>query len=227
MSKPVVSEAQGLRRKITSVLLQGTRLKAGKTKKECAEALGVTVGIYAAYEAGRRDLSLPELEFLAHFLKVPIADFFENQERLVDEEPPLPREQVVELRQRIIGALLRKARTDKNMPHKDVAELLGVSPRIITQYEFGQKPIPLSNLQEVADALELPMSYFVDEGFGTLGEEELIRNQFARFSELPEDVRRFVINPSNISYIRVAQRLSDMTVGQLRNIAASLLDITY
>jgi transcriptional regulator with XRE-family HTH domain len=227
MSKPEVSEAQALHRKITSVLLQGTRLKAGKSKKECAEALGVTVGIYAAYETGRRDLSLPELEFLAHFLKVPIADFFENQERLVNEEPPLPREQVVELRQRIIGALLRKARTEKNLSHKDMAELLGVSPHTITQYEFGQKPIPLSNLQEVADALELPMSYFVDEGFGTLGEEELIRNQFARFGELPDDVRRFVINPSNISYIRVGQRLSDMTVGQLRNIAASLLDITY
>ncbi len=45
--------------------------------------------------------------------------------------------------------------------------------------------------------------------------------------ELPDDVRRFVVNPTNISYLRVAQRLSDMTTEQLRNLAASILDITY
>jgi transcriptional regulator with XRE-family HTH domain len=227
MAESVTEEALAIRRKIIAVLLQGARLKSGKSKKDCAAALGVTAGAYAAYEDGRRDLSLPELELLANYLNVPIGGFFDNTDRLVEEEPPVPREQVVELRQRIVGALLRKARVDNNVSQKDLAEHIGISPRRMTEYEFGQKPIPVSHLQEMADALDVPMSYFVDEGIGTIGEHELVRSQFDKFSDLPEDVRRFIVNPTNISYLRVAQRLSDMTTQQLRNIAAAILDITY
>ncbi len=227
MSTALVPEAITIRRKIISVLLQGARLKTGKSKKECANAIGATTGAYAAYEVGRRDISLPELEVLAHYLKLPIGDFFENQDRVIKEEPKVDHRQVMLLRQRIIGALLRKARTDKGKSAKELSELLGMSPRRITQYEFGQRPIPLAQLQEIADALQMPMRYFIDEGFGMIGEEEQTRTQFERFNDLPDDVRKFVSNPSNTSYLRVAQRLSSMTTEQLRNIAASILDITY
>ncbi len=227
MADQVTSEALAIRRKIIAVLLQGARLKSGKSKKDCAASLGATVGAYTAYENGRRDLSLPELELLANFLNVPIGNFFDNSDRLVNEEPAVPRDEIVELRQRIVGALLRKARTDKDVPQKDLAAKLGISPRRMTEYEFGQKPIPLSQLQEMAEVLDVPMSYFIDEGVGSIGEQELVRSQFEKFSDLPEDVRKFVTNPTNISYLRVAQRLSDMTTQQLRNIAAAILDITY
>jgi transcriptional regulator with XRE-family HTH domain len=227
MATAVVPEAIAIRRKIMAVLLQGARLKAGKSKKECAVALGLSAGAYAAYEAGSRDVSLPELEVLAHYLKMPVSDFFENQERVVREEPQVSRAQVVQLRQRIIGALLRKVRLDKGKSSKDVAEHLGISPHRMTQYEFGQQPIPVAQLQEVADLLQMPMRYFIDEGFGTIGEEAQTRNQFRQFSDLPEDIRKFVANPSNTSYLRVAQRLASMTTEQLRDIAASILDITY
>ena len=227
MATAVVPEAIALRRKIISVLLQGARLKATKTKKDCATALGVSVGVYTAYEAGRRDISLPELEVLAYFLKMPVSDFFENQERVIKDEPSVSSTQVVQLRQRIIGALLRKARLDKGKSAKDLAEQIGVSPHRITQYEFGQHPIPVAQLQEITDELQLSMRYFIDEGFGTIGGEALTRNQFRQFSDLPDDIRRFVVNPSNLSYLRVAQRLASMTTEQLRDIAASILDITY
>ena len=227
MADRATSEALAIRRKIIAVLLQGARMKSGKSKKDCAEALGVTAGVYTAYEDGGRDLSLPELELLANYFKVSIGSFFDNSDRLVEEEPAVPREQIVELRQRIVGALLRKARTDKSVSQKDLAATLGISPRRMTEYEFGQRPIPLSQLQTMADALDMPMSYFIDEGVGMIGEQELARSQFEKFGDLPEDVRRFVTNPTNISYLRVAQRLSDMTTQELRNIAAAILDITY
>jgi transcriptional regulator with XRE-family HTH domain len=227
MADRATSEALAIRRKIIAVLLQGARLKSGKSKKDCAEALGVTAGVYTAYEDGGRDLSLPELELLANYFKVPIGSFFDNSDHLVEEEPAVPREQIVELRQRIVGALLRKARSDKSVSQKDLAATLGISPRRMTEYEFGQRPIPLSQLQAMADALDVPMNYFIDEGVGTIGEQELTRSQFEKFGDLPEDVRRFVTNPTNVSYLRVAQRLSDMTTQELRNIAAAILDITY
>jgi transcriptional regulator with XRE-family HTH domain len=221
------AEALALRRKIMSVLILGVRLKAGKTKKDCAAALDMSVSAYSACEDGRRDLSLPELEVLANFLQTPISAFFDKPERLVIDEPELPYEQIVELRQRIIGALLRKARVEKGQSSQEVGDLLGVSTQRLTEFEFGAKPVPLALLQEWADVLDVPMSYFIDEGVGVIGEQELLRHQFDRFGELPEDVRRFVTHPTNISYLRVAQRLSEMTTAQLRNIAAAILDITY
>jgi len=227
MADPVKTEALALRRKIMSVLILGARLKAGKTKKDCATALDISVAAYSAFEDGRHDLSLPELEILANFLKTPVVTFFDKPERLVVEEPELPREQIIDLRQRIIGALLRKARVEKDLSSKEVAETAGLTTQRLTEYEFGAKPVPVAQLQELADVLDVPMSYFIDEGVGVIGEQELLRHQFDRFSELPEDVRRFVTHPTNISYLRVAQRLSDMTTAQLRNIAAAILDITY
>jgi transcriptional regulator with XRE-family HTH domain len=227
MADPVKAEALALRRKIMSVLILGARLKAGKSKKDCAAALDMSISAYSASEDGRRDLSLPELEVLANFLQTPISAFFDKPERLVIDEPELPYEQIVELRQRIIGALLRKARVEKAQSSEEVADLLGVTTRRLTEFEFGAKPVPLALLQEWADVLDVPMNYFIDEGVGVIGEQELLRHQFDRFGELPEDVRRFVTHPTNISYLRVAQRLSDMTTAQLRNIAAAILDITY
>ena len=227
MAEAVKAEALALRRKIMSVLILGARLKAGKTKRDCAEALDMSVSAYAACEDGRHDLSLPELEVLANFLKTPVSAFFDKPERLVVDEPELPYEQIVELRQRIIGALLRKVRVEKGKSSKEVADLLGVTTQRLTEFEFGAKPVPLSLLQELADVLDVSMSYFIDEGVGVIGEQELLRHQFDRFGELPEDVRHFVTHPTNISYLRVAQRLSDMTTAQLRNIAAAILDITY
>ena len=227
MAEASRSEALALRRKILAVLLLGARLKAGKTKKDCAAALGVSPATYAAYEDGRSDLSLPELEILANYLKMPVTAFFDRPEQLVAADPELPREQIVQLRQRIIGALLRKARVERGKSPAELAEVAGVSPQRLNEYEFGLRAIPLPQLQALAEALDTPLAYFIDEGVGVIGEQELVRHQFDRFSELPDDVRRFIVNPTNISYLRVAQRLSDMTTQQLRGIAAAILDITY
>ena len=227
MAKVVEPEEVAARRQLLGGIMQGARAKLGKSKQECAQAIGVTTGTYTAYEEGRRDITLPELELLAYYLKVPVRLFFERAERLLANDPPVPAEKVIALRQRIIGALLRQARQDKGRSVKDLAARLGVTTRRISDYELGRKPMPLAQLQEAADMLTVPMSYFIDEGIGPVGEQELLRSQFDRFSELPDDVRKFVVNPTNISYLRVAQRLSDMTAEQLRNLAASILDITY
>lgn len=227
MAKVAEPEEVAARRHLLGGVMQGARAKLGKSKQDCAKAIGVTTGIYTAYEEGRRDITLPELELLAYYLKVPVRLFFERAERLLADDPPVPAEKVIALRQRIIGALLRQARQDKEKLAKDLAARLGVTVRRISDYELGRKPMPLAQLQEAAEMLGVPMSYFIDEGIGPVGAQELLRSQFERFSELPDDVRKFVVNPTNISYLRVAQRLSDMTTEQLRNLAASILDITY
>ena len=86
---------------------------------------------------------------------------------------------------------------------------------------------PWRSCRKRLDLLGVPMSYFIDEGVGPIGEQELLRSQFDKFSDLPDDIRKFVVNPTNVAYLRVAQHLSDMTTEQLRNLAAAILDITY
>lgn len=228
MPKPA-SDALAIRRKIIGVLLRGARLRSGKTKKECAEAIGVSAAMFSQFEEGARDISLPQLELLAYHLKVPVSNFFKDkdQEKLVAEEPALPADQVMELRNRIIGVLLRKARTDAGKSQKEIAAALGISARYLTHYEYGQKPVPVAELQQITEILGLPISYFLDEGVGRIGQHEQMQSQFERFSELPDDVREFVSRYTNLPYLRVAIRVSDMDADRIRKIAEGLLDITY
>ncbi len=227
MAKVAEPEEMSARRNLLGALMQGVRVKMGKSKQDCAQAMGVTVGIYTSFEEGRRDVTLPELELLAYYLKVPVRLFFERPERLLADDPTIPAEKVVALRQRIIGALFRQVRQERGRSVKDVAVRLGMTTRRISDYELGRKPLPLGHLQEAADLFGVPMSYFIDEGVGPIGEQELLRSQFDKFNDLPDDVRKFVVNPTNVAYLRVAQHLSDMTTEQLRNLAAAILDITY
>ncbi len=228
MARPV-SDELALRRKIIGVLLQGARLRAGKTKKECAEVLGVSASTFTAFEEGRKDIALPQLEVLAYALNVPVSSFFEDkeQDKLVSEEPALPVEQVMALRNRIVGVLLRQARTQANLTQKELASALGVPARRITQYEYGQRPVPIAELLHMTDVLHRPITYFLDEGVGRVGQREQLQSQFERFSELPDDVRAFVSRYTNLPYLRVAIRISGMDADRIRGIAEGLLDITY
>lgn len=227
-SRPAV-DALALRRKIAGVLLQGVRLRVGKSKKECADAIGVSVAQLTAFEEGRKDIALPQLELLAYTLNVPVSSFFKDreQEKLLAEEPQLPIDQMMALRQRIVGVLLRQARTEAGKSQKELAQAVGISPRRLTHYEYGQRPIPLAELQQIAEALRLPMTYFLDEGVGRVGQREQVQSQFERFSELPDDVREFVSRYTNLPYLRVAIRIADMDADRIRKIAEGLLDITY
>ena len=227
MAKEVDPEEIAARRKLLGALMQRVRVKAGKSAQDCAQAMGVTVDVYASYEEGQGDVTLPELELLAHYLKMPVRLFFERSERLLADEPTIPAEKVVALRQRIIGVLLRQIRQDQDRSVEDVAQRLGLAPQSISDYELGRTPLPVTHLQEAADLLGVPMSYFIDEGVGPIGAQELLRSQFDKLSDLPEDIRKFVVHPTNIAYLRVAQHLSDMTTTQLRDLAAAILDITY
>ena len=65
-----------LRTKKLGVLIRDVRLAARRNLDECAKAIGVTKGVFRAYEEGRRAPSLPELEILVYYLKLPIDHFW-------------------------------------------------------------------------------------------------------------------------------------------------------
>jgi transcriptional regulator with XRE-family HTH domain len=223
----VVEDKLALRNRIIGLLLRGARERANETKRECAAALGVSTSTITAYEEGRKSLSLPELEVLAYVLDTPISYFLERDATLPTEERSLPFQEVLALRRRIIGALLRQARLGAGLSQKELAQAIGCSASRLSAYEHGDRPVPLTELELLARHLHLPIEHFLDDQEGPIGEwrrQEVARR---RFHELPQAVQEFVVQPINIRYLEVAMQLAQMPAGGLRAIAEGLLDITY
>lgn len=220
-------ETWTIRQKIIGVLLRQARLEAGKSLKQCGQVLGLSSGVLSTVERGERGISLPELELIAYYLGVPLEHLINNQTAPPSPAPEeLPGQEVLMLRHRIIGALLRQARSAMDLSQAELAERVGMPKSRLSQYELGEKPIPLVELEELAKALEVPLSHFLDEGGGPIGEQQRRMREWRQFSELPPAVRTFVLQPANLSYLQLAMRLSQVPASGLRDIAASLLDIT-
>ena len=218
--------ARELRAKILGVLIKEARLAARKTGKECAEAMGCPPSTYTGYEQGQKSPSLPELELLAYFLDVPPAHFW-GEHSLAETKAEAPSAlAVTQLRDRIIGAHLRQARTASKFKLKDFAADVGLSSGKLSAYEVGAKPIPLAELETIAAGLGLGMDDLL-EAHGKVGEWESTQRAVERFHQFPPDLRDFISQPANESYLRLAQRISQMPTDKLRQLAESLLEITY
>ena len=222
-----VEEKLVLRNRIIGLLLRDARERADKTKRECAAALGVSTGTITAYEDGCKSISLPELEVLAYVLDTQTAHFWERYPELGPDEMPVPLQEVLALRHRIVGALLRQARLENDLSLKELAQVLGCSTRRLSAYEYGERPISLAELELLAQNLHLPLEYFLDNQEGPVGEWHRHQEAWRLFHELPREVQEFVIQPINIRYLEVAMKLAQMPAGGLRAIAEGLLDITY
>lgn len=221
------NEAGKVRQKITGVLLRQARTDAGKTLKECGSVLDLSSGTVSAIEHGRRSISLPQLELLAYYLEVPLERLL-NADAKPARKPveELPSAELLVLRHRIIGTVVRRARTDLDLSQAELAKQAGVSKNRLSQYELGERPIPLPELETLAEVLGISMSRLADEGIGPIGERQQLDKQVRQFSQLDPEVRRFILEPDNVGYLRLAMSLSEASSEKLRNIAANLLDIT-
>lgn len=218
-----------MRAKILGVLIKDARLAKGKTIKDCAEALGCTPGVYSSYEAGSKSLSLPQLELLAYFLDTPLNHFWSTEtlsESQNQGKADLRAADLISLRDRMIGAKLRQARNDTGIKIKELSVELGIPSGRLSAYEFGQKPIPVPELESIAARLGLTIEHFL-EVQGPIGEWDSTRRALERLRDLPPELREFISQPINETYLRLAYQLSHLSADQLRGIAESLLDITY
>jgi transcriptional regulator with XRE-family HTH domain len=221
------TRALDVRSKMIGVLVRAARLKAGKTVKECAEWLGCSSHIMSQYEHGRRAISLPELEVLAEVFRVP-ADHLWDEGMATPEQPePGPeQDRLVELRHKEIGVLLRQARTKAGKTQRQCADVLGVSPDTMSKYEFGNKPVPFTQLEMMASYLETPLASFLQEGVVTSGvpgdRPELATPQEA-WASLPTEIREFIRGPGSLPYLRMALRLYELPQGSLTQLAEAML----
>ncbi len=217
-----------IRTKKLGVLLRDARLASRKTLQECSEAVGVTKGIFKSYEEGRRSPSLPELEVLVYFLKLPINHFWGN-DAISDDTPftaqtDLPR--LLLLRQRMIGALLRQTREKANKSVRNLSQETGIPSSRLKAFELGERPIPVPDLEVLLGALDSRVEELFDQS-GPVGQWMNQQNAIRDFLKLPADLRAFASQPVNIPYLELARKLSTMSTDRLRSVAEDLLDITF
>jgi transcriptional regulator with XRE-family HTH domain len=220
-----MTEQDVTRAKILGVLIQDARLHAGRSVEDCARVLNIAPEAFSRAEEGTHVISLPELEALAMYLEVPMAHFWGSQ--TLENSRPASYEEMLALRNKIVGALLRQARLEAGRSAEELAEEIGTDVERIHAYEMGAEKVPFLELEKLGQYLGVTIDYFLDDKRGPLGRHEAAQEMQKRFNELPRDVQEFVVKPINISYLETAMRLSEMDVDKLRNIAAGILDITY
>jgi transcriptional regulator with XRE-family HTH domain len=217
-----------LRTKKLGVLIRDARISARRTTQECAQAVGATKGVFRSYEEGLRAPSLAELEILAYYLKLPIEHFWGKQGAISDspsatEGLDLP--QLVNLRQRMIGALLRQERNNASLSIKELIQETGISGARIKAYELGEKPISVPELEALITALGGRIDTFFDQS-GPIGQWMTDQKSIQQFLELPKEIQAFVCQPVNRPYLELAMKLGSMSTEKLRSVAEGLLDIT-
>ena len=217
-----------IRAKTLGALIRDARLAARMSMRECAEAIGISDSVFRSYETGKKSPSLPELETLAYFLDVPISHFW-GTETLSDNAPataPLDLPRLAGLRQRMIGALLRQERTTASISMKSISQQTGVSTRRIKDYEMGERPIPIPELEVIVNALGGRIETFLDKN-GPIGQWITQQKVIEDFLELPLELQEFVCQPVNRPYLELALNLSDLSAKKLRSVAEGILDITF
>jgi transcriptional regulator with XRE-family HTH domain len=222
-NRPIAAE---IRSKKLGVLIQAARNSTEKTIEECAEALNISAERLQSFESGEESPSLPELEALAFFLKVPL-DYFWGRE-VGDPQKELQifeRERLMRLRNRVIGASLRKARLEAGMASLELAESVNISEEQLDRYELGAEAIPLPELELLANNVNKTIKDFQDNR-GPIGSWIKQQRALQHFGDLSPELQDFISKPINRPYLEISQRLSEMSVDKLRAVAEGLLEIT-
>lgn len=216
-----------IRAKKLGVLIKDARITACKSVSECAQAMGIPDEAYEAYEMGDHSPSLPELEMLAYFLKIPLDHFWRTEIQSAEQDTTgqINPKVLLNLRQRVVGTLLRKARLEAKIELGELSAKTGLPAEIIELYEFGEKPVPVPELEVLAVALGQSANNFQDQR-GPVGMWMAQQRAIQEFKELSPELQSFVCKPVNWPYLELAQRLSEMSVEKLRAVAEGLLEIT-
>ena len=216
-----------LRAKKLGILIKDARLSTGKTMKECGEAIGVSGSTISSYEKGKSSPSLPELEMLSFYLRVPIERFWKDT-ILSSEDPEfdsLDIEHTQVIRHRHIGNILEEARLSLEITYEEITEKTGISYGRMKRFETGNSPVPLPELELLNTLLNVKLSDYYDSETDA-GKWIKAQAGITEFLALPDELQEFVSKPINRPYLEIARKLSTLSADQLRSIAESLLDIT-
>ena len=209
-----------LQRKIVGVLIRAAREKTRRTTAQLAQRLGVTPGRIRAFESGKREISLPELELVALYLQTPLS-FFVSGEMMIEEDiPPPPSAAEMRTRRALIGAKLKQARLAAGKSKDECAQAIGRKPTTIGRYERGLTDIPLAELDLLARCLNVNLYYFIERKDS---EESAALLDLEKLARMPQEVRAFAFDAGNLPYLRMAMKFRDLPTDQLQEFGEILL----
>jgi len=215
-----------LRNRILGVLIRDARQVAKKTPEECASFVGIPYDAFVDIEAGRRSISLPELEAFANLANIPLDHFWGDKLIKTNGKKTPPTVATYTLRNRIIGAKLRQARLSAGKSKEACAEAAGISGQKLDEYELGRAPIPIPELESLTSALGISLDSLFESHDRPVHKAPPPPPPVT-LSHLSRELEAFVQDPLNAEYLRTAQRLSKLPTDELRRIAETLLEITY
>jgi transcriptional regulator with XRE-family HTH domain len=219
------SESYRLRSKMLGVLIRDARLNAARTIEDCARLLSVEPSLIEAWEYADAVPTLPQLELLAYYLDMPVSHFWGMQTIESDKAQKVSAQsEYMQLRDRMIGALLRQAREEAGIELADLSEQAHIPLETLQHYELGDEPVPMSELSMLSTIVNRNMDYFL-ETTSYIGELLKIQEEWKRFTDLDPEIREFAANPLNVAFIKIAITFSKMPVDQLRKAAEGLLEI--
>jgi len=219
------TEARMFRAKIIGARLRQIRDQFRFSIKDAAEKIGVSSGVFSSYENGKKVISLPELELLAVHFSVPVKVFLGEESRQEPALQQLKPENLIALRQRMIGAALRARRIDLDRSLRDISRESGIPASRLSAYERGQKPIPLTELEVLAGCLDQSVEAYFDT-HGPIAEELDLQEQTAAFLKLPEELRLFILEPKNLAHLRLAHNLSSLSLEELKMLGEGMVKLS-
>jgi transcriptional regulator with XRE-family HTH domain len=167
------------------------------------------------------------VEALSYYFQLPLQHFWTSD--VLSDDPArtttIPLGALVDLRQRILGVLLEQKRQEASLSLRALSEQTGISPGRLRSYEDGEKPIPLPELEALAQALGARLEDFYDQA-GPIGKWLNQQRAIQDFLKLPPELQDFACRPVNRPYLDLARTLSTMSTEKLRSVAEGLLEIT-
>lgn len=232
------------RRTLVAALLRKARIDAGRSVDDSAAQIGVTARRLTEFETARRTISLPHLEALAPFYRVPMSYFW--QEEIPETDPcaesgvPDTLQARLMLRRKLIGAQLRQGRLAAGKSMQEAGEAIGANAKRIEHYEEALREAPVCEVEALAELYGLPIQAFIMEeprrraaapAVAPVAATEAAPEPPAAgpspIDHLDPALRDFVSKPVNSLYLQAAMRMSRLKVEDLRKLGESLLEITY
>lgn len=210
--------------------LASLRESSEKSVFKTASYLGISPEELLSFENGDSSPSLPQLESLALFYRVPVSDLLQA-EQLSISPVKLEADKVAELiglRTRVIALLLKRARINKNISLETLAADCGLELKDLESFENAKTPVSLPVLERLCARLDLQVaelfsSISIKQDETTAPAPETTSKE----APLPSELHEFFVNQANLPYLELAKKLSELDAAKLRNIAESLLEITY
>ena len=158
--------------------------------KNCAKVLNISRQDYKAFEKGLYAISLPELETLAAFFEIQVERFFEVSPLEVRESSLLEDSTQVryrQLRNKMIQARIDMAREKTQVSLEELHEITRIPLATLHAYHAGDTAIPIDHLEQISQALEIPINALLHQPIHPATQEILQESPPEWQQEFPQD----------------------------------------